>query len=108
MAVRKINTNELSEIIDKMLSEELSKLKKNEVHKDDLQKYLDEHIIGMAKQVVNEDKNNRMDKIVNEAIKELISEKEKEEEEKVSEFKKRLMENIDNILDEVFEEIKKK
>lgn len=107
MAVRKINTNELSEIIDKMLSEELSRLKKNEVHKDDLQKYLDEHIIGMAKQVVNEDKNNRMDKIVNEAIKELISDKEKEEE-KVSEFKKRLMENIDNILDEVFEEIKKK
>lgn len=111
MATLKLNKEEIGNMIDEIISEKMKQIKesKNPVgsKEDKLQKYINENVVNWAKTVVeSKNTNPRLDALVNEAIGEYIEEK-KAEDEKINQFKAKLMENIDNIVDEVFEHIRK-
>lgn len=111
MATLKLNKEEIGNMIDEIISEKMKQIKesKNPVSRkeDKLQKYINENVVNWAKTVVeSKNTNPRLDALVNEAIGEYIEEK-KAEDKKINQFKAKLMENIDNIVDEVFEHIKK-
>lgn len=111
MATLKLNKEEIGNMIDEIISEKMKQIKesKNPVgsKEDKLQKYINENVVNWAKTVVESKSTNpRLDTLVNEAIGEYIEEK-KAEDKKINQFKAKLMENIDNIVDEVFEHIRK-
>lgn len=111
MATLKLNKEEIGNMIDEIISEKMKQIKesKNPIgsKEDKLQKYINENVVNWAKTVVESKSTNpRLDTLVNEAIGEYIEEK-KAEDKKINQFKAKLMENIDNIVDEVFEHIRK-
>lgn len=111
MATLKLNKEEIGNMIDEIISEKMKQIKesKNSIgnKEDKLQKYINENVVNWAKTVVeSKNTNPRLDSLVNEAIGEYIEEK-KAEDKKINQFKAKLMENIDNIVDEVFECIRK-
>lgn len=111
MATLKLNKEEIGNMIDEIISEKMKQIKesKNPVgsKEDKLQKYINENVVNWAKTVVESKSTSpRLDTLVNEAIGEYIEEK-KAEDKKINQFKAKLMENIDNIVDEVFEHIRK-
>jgi len=111
MATLKLNKEEIGNMIDEIISEKMKQIKesKNSIgnKEDKLQEYINENVVNWAKTVVeSKNTNPKLDALVNEAVGEYIEEK-KAEDKKINQFKAKLMENIDNIVDEVFEHIRK-
>lgn len=111
MTTLKLNKKEIGNMIDEIISEKMKQIKESKTpvsnKEDKLQSYINENVVNWAKTVVeSKNTNPRLDSLVNEAIGEYIEEK-KAEDKKINQFKAKLMENIDNIVDEVFECIRK-
>lgn len=111
MATLKLNKEEIGNMIDEIISEKMKQIKesKNSIgnKEDKLQEYINENVVNWVKTVVeSKNTNPKLDALVNEAVGEYIEEK-KAEDKKINQFKAKLMENIDNIVDEVFEHIRK-
>lgn len=114
MVKEKINNKDLEKLVNEMFVQRLQQLKEDNqkaqtnTNEDRLQKYLNENVVGWAKAVMNENKNNsKIKSVVSEAIEEYINEK-IEENKKIEEFRQKFVSNIDNMVDEIFEQIKKK